>query len=235
MIALQIPVPGPLTQGFGENPETYRRFGLAGHNGLDYGCPLGTPVKAAAAGSVVKVGNDPGGYGIYVKLAHAGGYETLYAHLASRTALLDDRIEAGEGLGRSGSTGFSTGPHLHFELRQAGKAIDPTPYFAAQAGPAAPPARPAQPDGTLTCLHLVGTVTVRSDSLRVRSKPVVEDGNIVGDLPAGHALDILGIALVDGALWLRHAKGWSAGYYPGQGWLVETVVPAHKCLFAKEV
>jgi murein DD-endopeptidase MepM/ murein hydrolase activator NlpD len=127
-----------LTQYFGENPGIYRRFGRAGHNGLDFAVPAGTPVLAAAAGCVVKIGHDPAGYGNYVLIDH-GVFETLYAHLQTVELERGAPVQAGELLARSDNTGFSTGPHLHFELRipdnktadyPAGE-VDPTPYFVA--------------------------------------------------------------------------------------------------------
>ena len=139
VISLRQPVDnGPITQGFGEHPEIYARFGLAGHNGIDYGVPIETPVKAAMAGQVVKVGYEENGYGNYLKINH-GGYFTLYAHLTQVKVRTGQEVQKGEVIASSGNTGFSTGPHLHFELRitvmkskeyPAGE-VDPLPYMEA--------------------------------------------------------------------------------------------------------
>lgn len=139
VISLSQPVDnGPITQGFGEHPEIYARFGLAGHNGIDYGVPIETPVKAAMAGQVVKVGYEENGYGNYLKINH-GGYFTLYAHLTQVKVRTGQEVQKGEVIASSGNTGFSTGPHLHFELRitvmkskeyPAGE-VDPLPYMEA--------------------------------------------------------------------------------------------------------
>lgn len=106
---------GRVTQWFGENPDRYARFGLAGHNGIDYGAPMGTSILAAHMG-VCTTGNDDGGYGLYVKVDSWWG-TTLYAHM-SRVLVSDGQlVEAGQQIGEVGNTGNSTGPHLHFGVR----------------------------------------------------------------------------------------------------------------------
>ncbi|MBN1537545.1 MAG: M23 family metallopeptidase [Anaerolineales bacterium] len=128
----------PLTQGFGENPEAYAVYKQAGHNGIDLGCPMGTPVCAAAGGVVVHTGFDKNGYGKYVRVSHEK-FETLYAHLSEIEVKPRQALHTGDRLGLSGSTGHSTGPHLHFELRipwepiagYPGGARDPMPYLKA--------------------------------------------------------------------------------------------------------
>jgi len=106
---------GRLTQTFGANPGAYACFDMAGHNGIDYGVAVGTPVLAAHEG-IVSVGHDPPGYGEYVRVIN--GYRiTLYGHLSAITATDGQRVAAGDQLGLSGNTGNSTGPHLHFGLK----------------------------------------------------------------------------------------------------------------------
>lgn len=117
-LALGRPLPdgqGYVSQWFGEHPEWYARFGLAGHSGLDYAVPIGTPVLAAHAG-VASVGNDPNGYGLYVRVTDATRV-TLYAHLSKIMVVDNQPLRLGEQLGLSGNTGNSTGPHLHFALK----------------------------------------------------------------------------------------------------------------------
>lgn len=110
------------------SPFGYRRHPIAGewrwHNGVDLAAPLGTPVAAARAGNVSYAGLR-GGYGLLVTLAHGGGLETRYAHLSRISVSPGQTIRAGEILGFVGSTGNSTGPHLHFETRLNGRASDP--------------------------------------------------------------------------------------------------------------
>ena len=120
-ITLARPLPdgsGRVSQRFGEHPDWYAPYGMAGHNGIDYAAYTGTPVLAAHVG-VVQVGNDPGGFGNYVKVV-GSRMTTLYAHLSHVSVQAGDRVQAGEQLGNVGSTGNSTGPHLHFGLRIAG-------------------------------------------------------------------------------------------------------------------
>lgn len=111
------PVANPhITQTFGSRPEAYARFNLLGHNGLDFGCPTGTPVVAVDGGAVVEAANDPAGYGRYIKLRHDWG-ESLYAHLAHQLVKVDEPVASGTTIGLSGNSGHSTGPHLHFGIR----------------------------------------------------------------------------------------------------------------------
>jgi len=85
-------------------------------------------VGAAAAGRVIFAGAY-GGYGNAVIIDHSGGMSTLYAHLSSITVTYGEIVSAGQTIGLVGSTGLSTGPHLHFEVRIDGKPVDPVPYL----------------------------------------------------------------------------------------------------------
>lgn len=112
-----------LTQSFGARPEVYKQFGLVGHNGIDWGTRVGTPILAVADGKAVEIafkddakGADANGFGNYVKLEHAWG-QSLYAHLSKVDLKKSDTIKEGAQLGLSGNTGFSSGPHLHFGMR----------------------------------------------------------------------------------------------------------------------
>ncbi|HEY4024943.1 MAG TPA: M23 family metallopeptidase [Candidatus Dormibacteraeota bacterium] len=102
------------------------------HSGVDMAAPAGTAVHAAAAGRA-RVAWSPGGYGRFVILDHGAGISTLYAHLESTGLLSGDDVQAGAEIGRVGSTGLSTGPHLHFEVRRDGRPADPTPWLPASA------------------------------------------------------------------------------------------------------
>lgn len=94
------------------------------HPGIDIAVPIGTPVRAAGGGTVELAGvNDD--YGMFVRVRHPGGYETMYGH-ASRLLVRDgDEVAAGQVIALSGNTGRSTAPHLHFEVRRDGRSIDP--------------------------------------------------------------------------------------------------------------
>ncbi len=102
------------------------------HMALDLACVLGSPIVASQGGKVVAVGWDKSGYGKRVIINHADhadGYQTLYAHLSSYAVELGQQVEQGQLIGRSGSTGNSTGPHLHFEIRKNGALLNPHNYL----------------------------------------------------------------------------------------------------------
>lgn len=116
----------PITQTFAEHVHAARLNGWTNYNGgQDSACPTGTPVKVAADGGITGAGNDPDGYGRYVKVKHSDGYETIYAHLADFTVNVGQKVTAGQVIGHSDNTGNSTGPHLHFEVRLNGEPVDP--------------------------------------------------------------------------------------------------------------
>jgi flagellar protein FlgJ len=94
------------------------------HGGIDLAAGYGTQVPAAAAGTVVTA-EDRGGYGLTVVIRHQDGFESRYAHLSSLEVKAGDRVAQGQQVGRVGSTGRSTGPHLHFEVTHAGRRVDP--------------------------------------------------------------------------------------------------------------
>lgn len=95
------------------------------HPGVDLAVAVGSVVRAAGGGSVLQAG-DHEEYGLFVLLEHPSGYQSMYGHLSRITAVQGARVQAGEVLGRSGNTGRSSAPHLHFEIRQNGVSIDPT-------------------------------------------------------------------------------------------------------------
>lgn len=121
--AMAWPAPGPVTSPFGQ------RWGRL-HSGIDIGVPVGSPVVAADNGVVIlaKTGYN-GGYGNYIVVSHGGGISTLYAHNSSLTVGVGARVSRGQVIARSGNTGRSTGPHLHFEVRVNGRPVDPMPYL----------------------------------------------------------------------------------------------------------
>lgn len=100
------------------------------HGGVDYGVGIGTPVYAAKDGVVQQHPDDPGGFGTYGKIEHEDGKMSYYGHLSSVVARPGDKIKAGDVVGYSGNTGNSSGPHLHFEVRDHNQSIDPLNYLA---------------------------------------------------------------------------------------------------------
>jgi len=103
----------------------YEKF----HSGVDIGAYSGDPIWAADSGTVIVSGYNEGGYGNYVVIAHGDGYTTLYGHMSSRAVSEGDVVAKGQTIGYVGSTGRSTGPHLHFEIRCNGEYLDPLGFF----------------------------------------------------------------------------------------------------------
>ncbi|MCC6288623.1 MAG: M23 family metallopeptidase [Chitinophagaceae bacterium] len=99
------------------------------HAGLDFAAPQGTPIYATADGAVKLAGNTGNGYGNYVILDHGYGYETLYGHQYKIKVKPGQRVKRGELIGWVGSTGKSTGPHVHYEVHKNGQHIDPIYFF----------------------------------------------------------------------------------------------------------
>lgn len=99
------------------------------HPGLDFTAPVGTPIYAAADGVVKDAGFNTGGYGNRVVVNHGFGYETLYAHMVRIKARVGTKVKRGEVIGYVGSTGKSTGPHLHYEVHKNGTQLDPIYFF----------------------------------------------------------------------------------------------------------
>lgn len=114
-----MPAGFPITQEYGEAKDVYGPQGYAlGHPGLDFACPVGTPVLAAADGRVAHAGYDPvwPGRGLWVCLDH-GRYATYYLHLSDVQVQVGRTVKAGQVIGLSGNTGLSTGPHLHWGVQ----------------------------------------------------------------------------------------------------------------------
>lgn len=121
------PLPGAaVTSCFGPRWDTM-------HEGVDLADAAGTPIRAAAAGTVKAAGWRFGGYGISVVISHGNGIYTHYAHLSRATVRVGQRVRAGQTIGRVGSTGDSTGPHLHFEVWRGWFAqVDPAAFMRAR-------------------------------------------------------------------------------------------------------
>ena len=117
------PVNGAVTSGFG-----YRRHPILGfrrmHSGIDFKAGTGAPIYATADG-VVNYAGRKGGYGNFVRIAHGGNIATGYGHMSRIAVSNGMRVRRGQVIGYVGSTGLSTGPHLHYEMYRGGRAIDP--------------------------------------------------------------------------------------------------------------
>lgn len=118
-----LPIEGRIGSGFG--PRKHPIFGtIRQHNGVDIGCVMGQPIWSAKAGTVIFAGWRDG-YGNVVLIEHEGYVVTVYAHFSKLSVSKGHSVEVGEPIGECGSTGWSTGPHLHFEVRVGGEAKDP--------------------------------------------------------------------------------------------------------------
>ena len=113
---------------FGERTDPFERRRKM-HAGIDLSAPVGTPIYATADGTISAAGWNSGGYGNLIKIDHGSGIETRYAHLSAILVRPGQRIARGEQIGRMGSTGRSTGSHLHYEVRVAGSAVNPIPFM----------------------------------------------------------------------------------------------------------
>ncbi len=130
-----------ITQWFGTRPEFYGKYGLPGHEGIDFVAPLGSKIFAVAPGTVkrVQATDDGNAYGIHVRISHVDGYETIYGHFKSAIVKVGDQVTAGQQIGFADSTGNSFGSHLHLTLKHASETlgkfpnhiVDPTPFVKA--------------------------------------------------------------------------------------------------------
>jgi hypothetical protein len=187
-----VPVDARITQRFGENPNN-GLYGPAGHTGIDFGCPMRTPVRAVQGGRVTFAdwlfnANFPGdrtrGYGIAVIVRDSAGREWLYGHNDELTVALGQQVNRGDQLALSGATGATgailTGgppePHLHLELRVGGTPVDPLPLLDA-----------AEPASSAAA----GRLSVIEDGWRLRAGPSTDSAILVEGLRAGETVDVL--------------------------------------------
>jgi len=227
---------GAITQEFGARPEFYGKFGLPGHEGIDFEAPEGSELYAVANGVVTDVrpdgDSDPLGkpYGNQVRIQHDEGYTSIYAHLSQIMAQESQPVQAGQLIGFSGNTGNSFGAHLHLTIKKAGSTqahetrfpydiIDPTPYVGAfEAG-----AQPVQPEPPAQPTLQVQVSSPDVGYLNVRSAPSVS-GTLVVKMPDGTTLGALEAASVARGkvgqqnqwLWVRTPDGqvgYAAAWY----------------------
>ena len=122
------PTKGMLSSGYGWRKDPVAKAGHRFHSGLDIAAARGTTIRAAAAGEVIRAEYNSG-YGRVLEIRHGYGITTLYAHCHRLRVKKGDRVKAGQKIATMGSTGQSTGPHLHFEVRLDGNAVDPLDYL----------------------------------------------------------------------------------------------------------
>ena len=131
-----LPNSSPVTAAYNSSSYGWRSDPFTGekafHEGLDFPAPTGTLIYAAAGG-IVSTSEDTAGYGKLVKIEHGSGLETRYAHCSKLLVKAGERVEKGQVIAEMGNTGRSTGPHLHYEIRLNGNALDPRQYLKAGA------------------------------------------------------------------------------------------------------
>lgn len=127
-VPLGYPFHGTITSTFGHRENPFSGSGVETHKGLDIRAPMGAPVKSMAKGTVIFAGRR-GGYGNCIVIKHISGYETLYGHLSKILVTPGQKVDIGEQIGKVGSTGRSTGPHLHYEVHLNGQRINPQSFL----------------------------------------------------------------------------------------------------------
>ncbi len=183
-----------ITQAFNVNPDNYRKFGLPGHEGLDIKAPTSSKVFCVAPGQVkliTRVGADPTkpAYGNHVRVLHAGGYETIYAHLQTISVEQGQTVAAGDVLGLADNTGNSVGAHLHLTLKHHGESfggfpssiVDPTPFLA----PLLKQAAPAPVAGGVKISEKLGLNCNAPTDEAGRPTPRVADPALIADTGVG--------------------------------------------------
>ncbi len=201
-----------IVQYFGANPEAYAPFGLPGHDGVDIRATQGSKIFAVAPGLVERVQATVGdsAYGIHVRVAHADGYETIYGHLEKTLVREGNRVQAGTILGLAGSTGNSTGPHLHLGLKRKGESYgnwpfnftDPTPFLLPLLSwqqPAGPFTEGWVVSAAVTVVGGMAQVNTGDAHLRENSEATSE---VIDLIPAGTILLVTGTE-VNGSLPVR--------------------------------
>jgi murein DD-endopeptidase MepM/ murein hydrolase activator NlpD len=117
-----------LSSGFGERIHPIYKIEKP-HMGLDFASPTGTEIHATGDGTVEFAGYNTSGYGIHVVLDHGYGYQTVYGHMSRVDVRKGQKVKRGDVIGEVGSTGLSTGPHLHYEVHKDGVPVDPVNFL----------------------------------------------------------------------------------------------------------
>lgn len=207
-----IPSNSIVTQSFAEHVHRARVNGWQNYNGgIDWAVATGTSIKAAQAGKVTMARNDATGYGTHLRIQHDEGYLTIYGHMMKFKVKVGDVVQAGDVIGQSDNTGFSTGPHLHFELRKNSVAVDPAPLLVEHldgvepGGDVEPDGGQEQPGGGPEPQSFPALPMARVTSqigLNVRSGPGVSNP-LVGWLPSGTEVDVIRKVAQGSDIWLQ--------------------------------
>jgi murein DD-endopeptidase MepM/ murein hydrolase activator NlpD len=194
-------VPGPGSENWTGAYGEQRPYGK--HKGIDVGLAEGTPIKAVMDGVVSKAQSGSGerSYGLYVTIDHTGGMSTFYAHLSKILVKVGQKVKKGDIIGLSGNTGYSTGPHLHFELRVNGNHTNPSAYVNLAYGPGGTKADSSSADGSASSSSASGYVVpnnfisaswsgVSGGSSSVKDLIMAISGGSLGSLPSGSVADV---------------------------------------------
>jgi len=185
----------PISQTFEEHVANAMAYEWTHYNGgIDWACPTNTTIKAAKGGKVVATRTDAMGYGTHVRIQHQGGYLTIYAHLSSFKVQEGQEVRVGQIIGFSDNTGTSNGPHLHFELRLNGEAIDPAPFLASFGVEMAPSmdaeVTPATAGGEPSNFPPLPKAKVIVAALNIRKGPGAANP-VAGSLSYGQIVDVI--------------------------------------------
>jgi hypothetical protein len=204
-----VPPDSIVTQTFQGHVDRAHAHGWRYYNGgIDWAVVTGTPIKSAQKGKVVATRRDATGYGTHVRVQHVDGFMTIYAHLLDFNVSVGDQVAVGDVLGRSDNTGNSTGPHLHFELRHHGTAIDPHPLLVREIPGDGEKTEwelePEETDGgeTPESFPALPKVKVTVVALNIRRGPGI-DNPIIGLLQNGEVVDVIEMLKLSGDRWLR--------------------------------
>ena len=178
-----------------------RRDGGRTHKGIDVALAIGTPIKAVMDGvvSAAQSGSGERSYGLYVTIEHSGGMSTFYAHLSKINVKVGDKVVKGDIIGLSGNTGYSTGPHLHFELRVNGKHTNPGAYVNLAYGPGGTKANSSSGEslsgsasGYVVPNNFISASWsgITGGSSNVKDLVMALSGGSLGSLPSGSVADI---------------------------------------------
>jgi len=206
-----VPPNSIVTQTFAEHEHRREVNGWTNYNGgIDWGVLTGTSIKAAQKGIVVGVRKDAGGYGTHVRIEHVEGntkYLTIYGHLMKFNVAVGSVVDAGDVIGKSDNTGLSTGPHLHFELREGTQPIDPAPLLVKTVAELlvegeAQPEKPEEMEVEPAEFPKLPKARILFATLNIRSGPGVQN-RMTGTLILDDEVEVLRKVLQGNDIWLQ--------------------------------
>jgi len=205
-----VPPASIVTQTFAEHERRRELNHWTNYNGgIDWFVPTNTAIKAAQNGIVTVARADATGYGTHVRIEHVEGntkYTTIYGHLMRANVEVGDTVSAGDMIGRSDSTGFSTGPHLHFEVRKGTQPIDPAPLLVKTIAElevgTAHPVEPVDVGVEPEQFPILPRVSITVAILNIRTGPGVEN-RIAGTLVVDDEVEVFRKIQRDSDIWLQ--------------------------------